>query len=106
MRSSSSSNARSQFWSGTMRGMLGGGNSLTLFHIRGIKIGVDWSWFLVLFLFIFWLSDFYGDVLGQSSSSTEPFALAVISTLGFFAAILLHELGHALVAMRNGIGIT
>jgi len=86
--------------------MLGGGSSFTLFHIRGIRVGVDWSWFLVLFLFIFWLSDFYGDVLGQSSSATEPFALAVVSTLGFFAAILLHELGHALVAMRNGIGIT
>ena len=86
--------------------MLGGRNSLTLFHVRGIRIAVDWSWFLVLFLFIFWLSSFYGDVLGEKSTSTEPFLLAVASTLGFFAAIVLHELGHALVAMRNGIGIT
>jgi Zn-dependent protease len=86
--------------------MLGGNSSFTLFHVRGIRIGANWSWFFVLFLFIFWLSDFYGDVLGRSSSSTEPFALAVLSTLGFFGAILLHELGHALVAIRNGIGIT
>jgi Zn-dependent protease len=86
--------------------MLGGGNAITLFHIRGIRVAVDWSWFLVLFLFIFWLSDFYGDVLGEASSSTEPFILAVISSLAFFAAILLHELGHALVAIRNGIGIS
>src|SRR4051794_12851437 len=89
-----------------MMGMLGGSSAITLFHVRGIKIAVDWSWFLVLFLFIFWLSDFYGEVLGQPSSSTEPFLLAVASTLGFFAAILLHELGHALVAMRHGIGIS
>ncbi len=85
--------------------MLGGG-SITLFHVRGIRIAVDWSWFLVLFLVIFWLSQFYGDVLGQSSSATGPFALAVVSALGFFGSILLHELGHAMVALRNGIGIS
>jgi Zn-dependent protease len=83
-----------------------GGSSITLFHVRGIRISVDWSWFLVLFLVIFWLSQFYGDVLGQSSSATGPFVLAVVSALGFFGSILLHELGHAMVAMRNGIGIS
>jgi Zn-dependent protease len=85
--------------------MLGGG-SITLFHVRGIRIAVDWSWFLVLFLVIFWLSQFYGDVLGEGNSSTTPFVLAVISALGFFGSIVLHELGHAVAAMRNGIGIT
>ena len=85
--------------------MLGGG-SITLFHVRGIRIAVDWSWFFVLFLVIFWLSRFYGDVLGQSSSATGPFALAVLSAAGFFGSIVLHELGHAFVAMRNGIGIS
>jgi Zn-dependent protease len=83
-----------------------GGSSITLFHVRGIRIAVDWSWFLVLFLVIFWLSQFYGDVLNQSSSATEPFALAVVSAIGFFGSILLHELGHAMVALRNGIGIS
>jgi Zn-dependent protease len=83
-----------------------GGKPITLFHIRGIRIAVDWSWFLVLFLVIFWLSNFYGDVLGQSSSASGPFALAVVSALGFFGSIVLHELGHAFVAMRNGIGIS
>jgi len=85
--------------------MLGGG-SITLFHVRGIRIAVDWSWFVVLFLVIFWLSRFYGDVLGESSSATGPFALAVVSAIGFFGSILLHELGHAMVALRNGIGIS
>jgi Zn-dependent protease len=85
--------------------MLGGG-SITLFHVRGIRIAVDWSWFLVLFLVIFWLSRFYADVLGESSSSTAPFALAVISAVGFFGSIVLHELGHAAAALRSGIGIT
>ncbi|HWM55361.1 MAG TPA: site-2 protease family protein [Solirubrobacterales bacterium] len=83
-----------------------GGSSITLFHVRGIRIAVDWSWFLVLFLVIFWLSRFFGDVLGESGSATAPFALAVISAAGFFGSIVLHELGHAMVALRNGIGIT
>ncbi len=83
-----------------------GGSSITLFHVRGIRISVDWSWFLILFLLIYWLSQFYGNVLGESSSGTAPFTLAVLSTLGFFGAIVLHELGHAAAARRNGIGIS
>ncbi len=83
-----------------------GGSSITLFHVRGIRIAVDWSWFLVLFLVIFWLSRFFGDVLGESGSASAPFALAVASAAGFFGSIVLHELGHAMVALRNGIGIT
>ena len=83
-----------------------GGKPITLFHVRGIRITVDWSWFLVLFLVIFWLSQFYGDVLGESSSDSAPFLLAVLSAVGFFGSIVLHELGHAFVAVRNGIGIS
>src|SRR3954451_1557887 len=86
--------------------MPGGGRSITLFHIRGIRLAVDWSWFFVLFLVIFWLTQFYGDVLGESSSSSTAFVLAVLSAFGFFGSIVLHELGHAIVAIRNGIGIS
>jgi Zn-dependent protease len=86
--------------------MLGGGGTITLFHVRGIRIAVDWSWFFVLFLVIFWLSQTYGDVLGESSSSSAPFLLALLSALGFFGSIVLHELGHATVAIRHGIGIS
>ncbi len=86
--------------------MLGGGGTITLFHIRGIRIAVDWSWFFVLFLVIFWLSRFYGDVLGEDASASTPFLLALISAFGFFGSIVLHELGHAVVAIRNGIGIS
>jgi len=83
-----------------------GGGSFTLFRVRGIKIGVDWSWFLVLFLLLFYLSGFYAELLGEESYDTTPFLLAIASSIGFFGSILLHELGHAFVAMRNGIGIT
>jgi Zn-dependent protease len=83
-----------------------GGGSITLFHVRGIRIAVDWSWFLILFFLILTLSRGYGDALGESSTAFAPFALAVASTLGFFGSILLHELGHAFAALRNGIGIS
>jgi len=85
--------------------MLGGG-SITLFHVRGIRIAVDWSWFLILFFLILTMSQRFGEALGQSSTAAEPFGLAVAGTLGFFGSILLHELGHAFAALRNGIGIT
>lgn len=87
-----------------MGGMLGG-SPITLFRVRGIPISVDWSWFVVLFLVIFWLNELFGDVLGDSSSTTS-FLLALVSAFGFFGSIVLHELGHAFVALRNGIGIT
>jgi len=83
--------------------MLGGG-TITLFHFRGIKVTVDWSWFIVLFLVIFWMTGRFEDILGESG--TTPFGLALLSAVGFFGSILLHEFGHAIVAMRNGIGIS
>ncbi len=83
-----------------------GGASITLFHVRGIRIAVDWSWFIVLFLVIFFLSDYYADLLGESRGSVDAYALAVVTALGFFGSILLHELGHAFVAIRRGVGIS
>jgi Zn-dependent protease len=79
---------------------------LTLFHIRGIRISVDYSWFFVLFLIILGLSGYYKDILDTSGGASDPYVLAVASALLFFGSILLHELGHAMVAVRSGIGIT
>lgn len=81
-----------------------GGREITLFHFRGIKVSVDWSWFIVLFLVIFWMTGRFEDILDESG--TTPFLLALLSAVGFFGSILLHEFGHAIVAMRNGIGIS
>jgi Zn-dependent protease len=81
-------------------------SSIKLFDFRGIRVGVDWSWFFVLFLIIISLSGFYEGILGDSEDSMGPYALAVVSALAFFGSILLHEMGHAIVALREGIGIT
>ncbi|HEX3359762.1 MAG TPA: site-2 protease family protein [Solirubrobacterales bacterium] len=83
-----------------------GGRPITLFHVRGIRIAVDWSWFLILFLVIFWMTQNFEELLGKTGSQTTPFLLGLASAAGFFGSILLHELGHAFVARRNGIGIS
>ena len=45
----------------------------TLLTVRGIPIGVDWSWFFVLFLIIWLLSSYYRDIIGSSRPScTNP----------------------------------
>ena len=81
------------------------GGGVTLFRVRGIRIAVDYSWFIVLFLIIFWLSGFYRDVLNEPENDTSAYLLAVASAALFFGSILLHELGHAVVAIRHGIGV-
>jgi Zn-dependent protease len=81
-----------------------GGGSIQLARVFGIRIGVDVSWFFVLFLIIWQLSGYFGDLF--PGDDTKAYALAVVSALAFFLSILLHELGHAAVAIRNGIPIS
>lgn len=73
-----------------------------LFHVLGIRVGASTSWFLILFLMIFWLSDYFDRVL-PDESTTVSFLTAVAATSLFFISLLLHELGHALAARRHGI---
>ena len=72
-------------------------------RVFGIRIGVSPLWFLFLFLLIFGLSDYYGDL--YPDDDTKAFTLAVVASLLFPLSILLHELGHALAARRYGIEV-
>ena len=82
------------------------GGGITLFHIRGIRVAVDYSWFLFLFLIIVWISAIYQDVLGPRESDATIYGLAVLTAFAFFGTILLHELGHAFAATRRGISVS
>jgi Zn-dependent protease len=84
--------------------MLGGSGSIQLARILGIRIGASPSWFVVLFLMIYVLSGYFADVL--DASDTAAYAVAVAAALLFFVSLALHELGHAIVARRNGIEIS
>src|SRR5918998_733814 len=80
-----------------------GGSSLRLGTIFGIRVGVNASWFVILFLAIFWLQGAFEDTLGDSQLA---FLAAVATAFGFFGSILLHELGHAVAARREGIHVS
>lgn len=77
--------------------------SIKLLDIFGIRVGVDASWFLILFLLIFVLSGPFRATL--HSSDALAYTTTVVSVLLLFASLIVHELGHALVARRLGIGV-
>jgi Zn-dependent protease len=78
--------------------------SFQLARIFGIRVGVSGSWFLVLFLLIYWLGHEYFPKIIDGSETTD-YVVAVAAAFGYFVSLILHELGHALVARRIGIGI-
>jgi Zn-dependent protease len=79
--------------------------NLQLARIFGIRVGVSASWFVVLFIMIYWLAtEYFPAILGEGTSSTT-YLVAVGAALGYFGSLVLHELGHALMARRLGIPI-
>ena len=80
-----------------------GSRSLPLVRLFGIRVGVNYSWFLVLFVVIFILWDSLSRTL--DASETTVYVVAVVAAASFFGSILLHEIGHALAARREGIGV-
>ena len=79
------------------------GSSIKLATVFGIRVGVNVSWFVVLFLFVFLLNRSFETILDDSQLA---FFVAVAAALGFFGSILLHEFGHALAARREGIEVS
>ena len=79
------------------------GGSIQLARLFGIRIGASPSWFIVLFVMIYALSGYFADTLG--GSERQGLVVAVLAAALFFVSIVLHELGHARVAQRNGIAI-
>ncbi len=84
--------------------MLGSGRSFKLARVFGIRIGVNASWFIVLFLFIYLFQGQFRDTLG--ATDTTAFGVALVAAILFFGSILLHELGHAIAARREGIEVS
>jgi Zn-dependent protease len=77
--------------------------SIKLMSVAGIRIGVDGTWFLMLFVLIFLLSGSFKDAL--HSSGDVAYLATVATVLLFFASLILHELGHAFAARRAGITV-
>ncbi|HEX6582404.1 MAG TPA: site-2 protease family protein [Thermoleophilaceae bacterium] len=79
--------------------------SFGLGRVAGVEIGVNWSWIVVVGLVSWSLGAvvFPDEVPGLSDGTY--LAMALIATVLFFASLLLHELGHAVVARREGMEI-
>ena len=73
--------------------------------IQGIPLRVHPSWFVVLLLFT-WISQ--KQVLAAAETSLPvwiSWSLGFITALLLFMSVLLHELGHSLVALREGVKV-
>jgi Zn-dependent protease/predicted transcriptional regulator len=74
-------------------------------RIAGIEIGLNWSWLVVVVLIVWTLARGIFPTTNPDLSDGTHFAMAVVAALAFFCSLLLHELGHALQARRDGIAI-
>ncbi|CAA9522846.1 MAG: hypothetical protein AVDCRST_MAG85-2998 [uncultured Solirubrobacteraceae bacterium] len=81
-----------------------GERSIQLARIGGIRVGASLSWFLFLGLAIWFGAGWFEDRLGSDAGSTA-FIAAVAAAFLYFGSIVLHELGHAFEARRNGIDV-
>jgi Zn-dependent protease len=77
--------------------------SIKLTSVAGIRIGVDGTWFAMLFLLIFLLSGSLRDAL--HSSDDVAYLTTVVTVLLFFGSLIVHELGHAVAARHEGIQV-
>jgi Zn-dependent protease/predicted transcriptional regulator len=77
---------------------------IRLGRIFGVEIGLHYSWFIIAFLIILSLAAQFS-VNNPNWSDGLRWALATITAVLFFAAILVHELSHAIVAKARGLPV-
>ncbi len=75
-------------------------SSMSLGKVFGIPVRIDYSWFLILILFTWTFATGYFPSEFKNWSTTEYWIVGAITALMLFASVLLHELGHSLVALR------
>jgi Zn-dependent protease len=80
-------------------------STFRLGRIAGIEIGAHWSLLLVVALVVWSLADGVFPDTNPGLGDGTYFVMAIVAAVLFFASILLHELGHAIQAQREGIAI-
>lgn len=79
-------------------------SSFRIGTIAGIRIGVHYTWFIVFFLLSGVLASYFRESHMEWSGITVILT-ALVTTLMYFASIVLHELGHSLVAIARGVQV-
>ncbi|NJD60093.1 MAG: site-2 protease family protein, partial [Anaerolineae bacterium] len=74
-------------------------NTIYLFQVKGIPIGLDPSWFLVFALVTWILAVNYFPSEFKQWSLVQFWLVAAVTAILFFVSVFLHELGHSLVAL-------
>lgn len=74
-------------------------------NIAGVRVGLHWSVLGIVVLLVFLLA---GGLLPAQYPDEAPIAYiaaALVATLLFVLSLLAHEIGHAVVAQRNGVEV-
>src|SRR5918999_602693 len=79
--------------------------NLTLGRLGGVQIRIQWSLLVVFALIVWSLAANVFPSQNPELSDGVHLAMAFAAAILFFAAVLLHELGHAWQARRDGIEI-
>jgi len=73
-------------------------------RVFGIGIGLHYSWVLIAILIVFSLAEQFRFVHHDWSAGVI-WGTAILTALLFFVSIVLHELGHSVVAQSRGIRV-
>jgi len=74
-------------------------------RIAGVKVGLHWSLLLVGGLLVEQLAGRRFRAHAPGYSDAAYLVAAAVTAIAFFGCVLAHELGHAVVARRQGIGV-
>jgi Zn-dependent protease/predicted transcriptional regulator len=80
-------------------------SSIRIGRLAGIPIGVQPLWLAIVALITWSLGAVYYPDAVSGIAPLAAYSLGLLSALLLFASILLHELGHAVIARRHGVAI-
>jgi Zn-dependent protease len=80
-------------------------STISLGRILGIPIGVDYSWFLIFALLTWSLATSYFPAEFTNWPVTQYWIVGAVTVIFMFGSVLLHELGHSVVAIRYKIPV-
>ncbi len=80
-------------------------HAIPIGRVLGISIDLDYSWFVVVGLITWILAVSYFPTQFRGWSVGEYWAVGAITAIMLFVSVLIHELGHAIVAQRYGLAV-